>query len=313
MYCAGLRRRNKSEAEADEAAFEGRCFLIYPLHLQNKLNFLYTKPHMAEETRQESQTGYPDPAGAFTEMVDAGVFYGKHRSKTHPRMRSFVLATRGGIEIINLEKTEKAMEHALEFLKSKIASGGEGLLVGTQPEAEQEIKAFAERAHIPSVTKRWLGGTLTNFKVILDRLNYWKKIRENLVSGAYQAYTKKERLEIEREIKRLEELFGGIEHMTKRPDFLIVIDPKVHRTAIREAKRLKIPVITMANIDSKPDEVEYLVVGNTKSRSSNGWFLGKIEAAYEDGLKMRAAAVAANEQAAVENAPGSQTSPMGVK
>jgi len=259
---------------------------------------------MAEENlaAQNSQAiTYPDEASR--EMIEAGVFCGRKKSKTNPKMKEYVLANRGGIEIINLTKTAEAMDKAAGFLKEKVKSGGLLLVVGTQPPAEESVLKLAGKFNLPYVVTRWAGGTITNFKIISKRIEYLKKLRSDLASGALDKYTKKERLMLEKELGRLVELFGGLENLTSEPGVLVVVDPKLHDTAVREANRLKIPVVALANVDADPDAVAYLVPGNDRSCKSISWFLGKVESAIEEGMALRAAAVPAEEKANVGAAP----------
>ncbi len=260
---------------------------------------------MAEENPAAvgSQTiAYPEEASR--EMIDAGVFCGRKKSKINPKMKEYILTNRGGIGIINLTKTAEAMDKAVGFLKEKVKSGGLLLIVGTQPPAEGDVLKLAGKFNLPYVTTRWAGGTLTNFKIISKRIEYFKKLRGDLASGALvDKYTKKERLMLEKELSRLTELFGGLEGLTNEPAALIIIDPNLHNTAVHEANRLKIPVIALANVDADPDVVDYLVPGNDKSRKSINWFLGKIESAIEEAIALRASAKLAEEKAKVEAAP----------
>jgi small subunit ribosomal protein S2 len=228
-----------------------------------------------EATAGQQTNFYPDEK--FKEMVEAGVFYGRKNSKTHPRMRQYILSTRNNIEIINLNKTAECLEAALGFLKEKIINGGTPLFVGTEP-AAAGIKDIAEEFNFPVVATRWLGGTLTNFQIISKRIEYLKKMRSELAAGVFEKYTKKERLLIEQELKRLTELLGGLENLTALPDVLIIIDPvlRMHMTAVREARRLRIPIIAMVNTDGNPELVDYPVPANTKARLSINWFLGKV-------------------------------------
>jgi small subunit ribosomal protein S2 len=243
---------------------------------------------MAEiETTQ--QNAYP--AEASREMIEAGVFYGRKKTKTNPKMRQFVFANRGGIEIIDLQKTAEELAKAAEFIKESIKKGKDlGLVVGTEPAAESGIRALAAKFKMPFVTTRWVGGTITNYAIISKRVEHLKTTRADLASGALDRYTKKERLDIEREVKRLEMLMGGLETLSREPDFLIVVNPVTHTTAVREARRRKIPIVAFANVDADPDQIDYLVPGNDKSKSSIVWFLGNVEKAIEEGMKMKAAA-----------------------
>lgn len=232
------------------------------------------------------------------EMMDAGVFYGRKKSKTNPKMRVFVSENRGGIEIINLIKTEEYMAAAAAFIKKRVRNNGLMLLIGTEPAAEASIKAVAAKLGLPYVTNRWVGGAITNFKIISKRVEHLKKLRTDLASGALNKYTKKERLEMEREMERLEELMGGLELMTKEPDVLIVIDPILHHTAVAEAIVKKIPIVALANVDANPDQIDYIIPGNDKAKKSIEWFLKNIEKAIESGVAARALAPKPEEKVA---------------
>lgn len=237
---------------------------------------------MAEEIVQQNELEN-DPE--LKEMVDSGVFCGRTRLRTHPRMRPYILSTRNGVEIFHLGKTLEKMGEALEFLRAKVAAKGSVLLVGTQPAAQQILEDVSKELNVPAVTVRWLGGTLTNFKVISKRVEYLKKLRSDFATGAVEKYTKKEQLGLKKELAQLEELFSGIENMTGRPDVVIVIDPVLHKAAMNEARKLSIPVVAYTNSDMNPEEIEYMIPGNTKSRSSIDWFMGKIKAAIKEGQK----------------------------
>ncbi len=238
---------------------------------------------------EETKSLYPQPNSATEldaatrEMVEAGVFYGRKKSKTHPRMKAWVLANRGGIEIINLAKTAEELSRAVDFLKEKAKTGGLFLFIGTQPAAQDAILAIAAAFKLPYVVNRWVGGTLTNFKIIAQRVEYMKRIRTGLATGVFDKYTKKERLGIERELARLSELMAGLEELPRLPDALIVIDPVMHETAIREARQLKIPVVAFADTDANPESTTCTVPGNAKARKSVEWFLGKIQGVVAEG------------------------------
>ena len=239
---------------------------------------------MSDELIKKSETEELFPDEEFKEMVEAGVFYGRRKSKTHPRMKPYVLTNRGGLEIINLHKAKEGLERVFAFVKEKAAMGGMALLVGTQPSAIG-VEEVAKKYGFPLVTKRWLGGTLTNFKIISRRVEYYKKLRSDMASGAFEKYTKKERVKIDGEIRRLQELMGGLENLDRLPDFVVIIDPSLHHTAVREANRSKIPIITLADVNSDPDGLDYFVVGNNKARKSVQWFLGRIDEAITEGKK----------------------------
>lgn len=223
------------------------------------------------------------PEESLKELVDAGVFYGRKKSRTHPKMKPYILTNRGGIEIINLNKTLEKLEGVVNLITEKAKGNGLILFVGTQPAAFQEIEKIAKEFSYPYVTNRWLGGTLTNHRIITKRIDYLKKLRSGFTSGMFEKYTKKERAKLDSEMQKLEELLGGIETLNRLPEVLVVVDPNLHTTAIREAKRLKIPVVAFANVDSDPAPLDYFIVGNNKARKSVEWFLVKIEQAIRSG------------------------------
>ncbi|HUZ92578.1 MAG TPA: 30S ribosomal protein S2 [Candidatus Paceibacterota bacterium] len=251
---------------------------------------------MAEETTANQAVTYPEEGSR--EMIEAGVFYGRKKSKTNPKMKPYVLANRAGMEIVNLAKTAEGLERAVAFLKEKVQNGGLILFVGMQAAAEDATTALAKKFTMPYATNRWAGGTITNFKIVSKRIEYMKKLRTDLASGALDKYTKKERLMLEKELARLTIIFGGLEHLTKEPDVLVVVDPNLHSTAVREANRLKIPVIAFANVDSDPDTVDFLVPGNDNARRSVQWFLKKIETAMDEAMASKAAAAQKTAEAA---------------
>lgn len=268
------------------------------------------KASVAEET--EGPAAPVDPA--IKEMMDAGVFFGRTKAKTHPRAKQHIIANRNGIDIINLEKTQEVLLAALAFVKEKVARGGHLILVGTQPPANETLKKLGDEFGVPAVTLRWLGGTLTNYRVISQRLEYFKKLKSDLAANAFSGYTKKEQLDLQKEATKMAEVFSGLEAMTARPDLLIVVDPVFHKTAVAEARRLGIPVVALSNTDADPDHVEHSVLGNTKARTSIVWFLEQVAVAIRDGRKEaeanKAAAVAtAAKEAAAREAESKKEAP----
>jgi small subunit ribosomal protein S2 len=185
------------------------------------------------------------------------------------------------------------MDTAAAFIKEKVRNNGLVLLVGTEPAAEVNVTALAKKLGIPYVTTRWVGGAITNFKIINKRVEHLKQLRTDLASGALVSkYTKKERLDMGKEMERLEVLMGGLENMTKEPDVVVIVDPILHHTALSEANTKKIPVVALANVDADPDKIAYLVPGNDKAKKSIEWFLERVGKAYEEGVKLRAVAPA---------------------
>jgi small subunit ribosomal protein S2 len=247
------------------------------------------------ETTVKTDELYADES--LRELIDAGVFYGRKKAKTHPRMKPFILTNRNGIEIVNIEKTKSVLEEAMTFLAGRVATGGNVLFIGTQPPAEG-VMDVAKEFNFPYVDRRWLGGTLTNLKVILTRIEYYKKLKHDSEKGLLDKYTKKERLMLEKELIKMKETMEGLETLSGLPSVVVVVDSNLHLTAVREARCMKIPVIAFVNTDSDPDLVDYAVVGNNKARTSINWFLGKIRET-----------VRASKQAAPKAEPKAESAP----
>ncbi len=239
---------------------------------------------MAEEAIQKQDELYSDEA--YREMIDAGIFYGRKKAKTHPRMKPFVLGNRNGLEIINLTKTKEMLERAVAAVKAKALEGGQILFVATQPPAEG-MRALAKELNASFVDKRWLGGTLTNHRIISGRIEYYKKLKSDIERGALERYTKRERLGMEKEMQKLEEIFCGLQNFERLPAMLVIVDANLHLTAVKEARHLRIPVVAFVNTDSDPDLVNYPVLGNNKAKTGINWFLGKVEAAIREGVAAR--------------------------
>jgi small subunit ribosomal protein S2 len=221
-----------------------------------------------------------EPAGdaaVLEEMTRAGVLYGRKKTKTHPKMKPFILTTRNGVEIFDLSKTLELTERAKDFLKSVRDQKGKILLVGVQPGIEKLIKSWADKLDCPFVTGRWLGGTLTNFSVMSRQLGYFLKLKADRTAGKLEKYTKKERLNFDREIARMEKLFSGLEKLDKLPQALFIVDTalKNHQTAVREANRLRIPIAAVLNSDNNPDQVQYPIPGNC-ARASVEWIMNRL-------------------------------------
>lgn len=226
-----------------------------------------------------------DPAklALLEEMMKVGLFMGKRHAKTHPRMKPFLFGVRNGMEIIDLEDTLNFLDKAMEFVKSKVATKGIVLMVSTTPVAKDSVAEMAKKLGLPHVTERWLGGTLTNFKTMAKRVSYFKKLKDDKMTGRLDKYTKKERLNFDRQITKMTTMFGGVENMDRLPDVVFLVDVSKQMIPVHEAELLKIPVVGVLNSDTDPEVVDYPIPANDRSRQSIDWILARFEKAVLDG------------------------------
>jgi len=245
---------------------------------------------MISEKVKENSSDFPEGADNYQdileELVKAGVLYGRKKSKTHPKMKKHIFATRNGFEIIDIVQTLKMIELAEEFLKEKIRHGGSVMFVGTTPAAGELVKSLSSDLNYPYVVDRWLGGTLTNFKTLYQRIQYYIKLKSDRDLGRLEKYTKKERSKFDKEIERLNHLFGGLEKMTKLPEVLIVLGVSSHLIAIKEAKKMNIPVIGLVSSDADPNLVDFPIPANDRAKSSIAWILERLSNAIKEGKRI---------------------------
>ena len=210
-------------------------------------------------------------------MLKAGVHFGHQKAKRHPKMEDYVYAVRNNVSIIDLRQSLEKLEEAREFAKKIAEQKGTILFVGTKKQTKKIVKEVAEKCGMPYVTERWLGGTLTNFKIILKRVEKFKKMRSEKESGEWKdKYTKKEQMEFGKDIERMELKFGGIKDLNKLPEALFIADPKENETAVKEAKIMNIPVIALADTDVNPSEISYPIPANDDAIQSIKIMVGAI-------------------------------------
>lgn len=200
-------------------------------------------------------------------------------------MQQYIYTKRDGIHIFDLTKTYECLIKALEFLKEQVASGKTILLVSTKLQATKLITEAAKRCGCPYVTRKWMPGLLTNFETIRKRINYFKTLKEQKATGGWEKYTKKERLDLDRILLKLEDAFSGVEHMTRLPDAVVVFDSIHDILALRETRRLKIPTISICDSNGDPDLSTYPIPGNDDAIRSIKFFVEEIAEAIEEGRK----------------------------
>lgn len=201
-------------------------------------------------------------------MVEAGAHFGHKTSSWNPKMAPYIFGSRNGIHVFDMEKTLKKMEEALLFMARVLANGGKVLFVGTKPAAKALIVASASELVMPYVANRWLGGTLTNYKTISKRIQYLKELEEQKKTGQWEKFTKKERLVLQRKMEKLQGQLAGIRDLVKLPEAVFISDVKVDNIAVREAQRMKIPVVAICDSNMDPRGIEYLIPANDDATSS---------------------------------------------
>lgn len=219
-------------------------------------------------------------------LYSAGVHYGLAKSRRHPSTRDVIYGTKSRVDIFDLDKTQVLLDEACDFARTLGRERKHILFVGGKPESEKAVKEAAARADAPYCIGRWIGGTITNFSEIRKRIARMQDLEKKRESGELSKYTKFERLQIDREIEKLESMYAGLVGLQdKLPHALFVVDPKREHTAIREAKRHKIPVIALANTDCDIDEIEYPIPANDAARKSIVAIVDAVADAYRDGKR----------------------------
>jgi small subunit ribosomal protein S2 len=195
-------------------------------------------------------------------LLETGVHFGHRTRRWNPKMKPFIFTERNGIHILDLQQTIINIDKAHNMIRDIVADGGEILFVGTKRQAQETIEREASRSRQPYVNQRWLGGTLTNWKTISQRIGYLDKLEERRDNGELDLLKKKERLRLMREIDKLSVRLGGIRKMRGLPSVLFVVDVNHEETAVKEANKLKIPIIAMVDTNCDPDPIDYIIPAN---------------------------------------------------
>ncbi|HKK01534.1 MAG TPA: 30S ribosomal protein S2 [Desulfuromonadales bacterium] len=221
------------------------------------------------------------------QLLEAGVHFGHQTKRWNPKMKPYIFGARNGIYIIDLQKTVRYFKTSYNFIKETVAKGDKVLFVGTKKQAQDAIREETARAGQYYVDNRWLGGMLTNFSTIKGSIDRLKKIEAMSEDGTYQLLTKKEVLQLERERAKLEKSLGGIKMMTKLPGAIFVIDPKKESIAVKEARKLGIPVVAVVDTNCDPDEIDYIIPGNDDAIRAIRLFASRMADACLEGAQAR--------------------------
>lgn len=214
---------------------------------------------------------------SLEEMAEAGLHFGHRTSKTNPKMKPYIFGARSTVHIIDLEKTAEKLKEALEFIQDLISKNGVLLFVGTKVQTRDLVKNIAKECGLPYVSERWLGGTFTNFATLQKRVEYFKELERKRAAGELEKYTKKERLDFDKEIADLELKFGGIKEMAKLPDAVFVCDIKKDELAVKEARKKGIKIVGIAHTNVDPTMADYPIPANDDAISSVKYILEKVK------------------------------------
>ncbi len=202
------------------------------------------------------------PAASMRDLLAAGVHFGHRTPRWNPKMEPFIFGARGGVHIIDLQHTVRALDRATAFLRATAASGGEVIFVGTKRQAQEVVREQAERCGAHYVQHRWLGGTLTNFETLRARLQRLRELEAREAAGEFDMLSKKEAQRLRVELARLIKKMGGIKHMSRLPAALFIIDPKREANAVTEARKLEIPIAAIVDTNCDPEVVDHVIPGN---------------------------------------------------
>jgi small subunit ribosomal protein S2 len=243
------------------------------------------------------------PVVTMKQLLEAGVHFGHRARRWNPKMRSFIFTERNGIHIIDLQQTMTRLEEACEFARNVAAEGGTILFVGTKKQAQETIAQEAQRCGMPYVNQRWLGGTMTNFRTIRQRIDYLTGLEEAKARGEFDRLPKKEALQKDRELARLQERLGGLKTMRRLPEALFIADVRREEIAVREANSLGIPVIAMVDTNCDPDPIQYVIPANDDAIRAIRLITSRIVDAVIEGLQMRSIVMAEEAEEKGEEVP----------
>jgi small subunit ribosomal protein S2 len=230
------------------------------------------------------------PAASMKQLLESGVHFGHQTRRWNPKMKPYIFSERGGIHIIDLQQTTVLLDRSYEFVRNIASRGGSVLFVGTKKQCQDAIAEEAERVGMPYVSHRWLGGLLTNFATIDNRIKRMHELRGLKEDGRLGLLPTKERMAMERELEKLEINLGGVSIMTRLPDAVFIADPKREAIATKEVNKLGLPLIGLCDTNCDPDEVEYVIPGNDDAIRSCGLIVKTLARAVEEGrAKMQVA------------------------
>lgn len=227
------------------------------------------------------------PVISMKSLLETGVHFGHRTRRWNPKMAQFIFTERNGIHILDLQQTIVLVDEAYNFIRDTVAGGGSVLFVGTKRQAQDTVQKEALRSNQPYINQRWLGGTLTNWTTIRQRLNHLEFLEKQRDAGEWEGLKKKERLMLEREINKLETRLGGLRNLNRLPDAVFVVDVNNEDTAVLEANKKGVPVVGMVDTNSNPDMVDLVIPSNDDAIRAIKLIVGRMADAALEGLNMR--------------------------
>jgi small subunit ribosomal protein S2 len=221
------------------------------------------------------------------QMLETGVHFGHQTRRWNPKMKPYIFGARNGIHIIDLQQTFKLYRTAHDKVVDTVASGGSVIFIGTKRQAQEAVSTEAIRAGQFYVTNRWMGGTLTNFATIQKSVDRMKKLESMFEDGSVNRYQKKEILTLQRELDKLTLVLGGIKYMEKIPQLAFIIDPQRETIAVKECRKLGIPIVAVTDTNCDPDLIDYIIPGNDDAIRAIKLFVGSVAEACLEGQAMR--------------------------
>lgn len=237
---------------------------------------------VAEEVQGEQMT-----ALTLQELLEAGCHFGHQSRRWHPAMSKYIYGVRDGVHVIDLEKTKLGLDAACEFMKKVAAGGGVILYVGTKRQAQKTIRESATRVGMPYMAQRWLAGMLTNYSELYKRMLRLESLKTKRATGELKKYTKKEQLLLDREIIKLEKFFGGVVNLAKKPDALFIVDSHHENVAVREARKMNVPVVAMVDTNADPEGIEYVIPTNDDAEKAIELIVMRITEAIQEGINTK--------------------------
>jgi small subunit ribosomal protein S2 len=227
------------------------------------------------------------PVVKLRELLEAGVHFGHQTRRWNPKMKRFIFTERNGIYILDLQMTMNGIENAYIFVRDLVAGGGTILFVATKKQMQEAVEEQAIRSGMPYVNFRWLGGMLTNFRTIHERIKRMRELDDMIETGALSAFTKKEALRLTREHDKLARNLSGLKDLSKAPDAIFILDTKKEEIAVKEARKLGIPIVAILDTNCDPDDVDYAIPGNDDAIRSGALLTRIIADAVIEGKSMR--------------------------